>query len=137
MAALSETIILSTSHGANNNVETITGDKFKGAGYYGMSDGIHTIQVQISGFIGTIAIEGSLSNDPGDGDWLTIPIARQDSYSVDTTGLVSNTSSVTGVTYTTATTSTRIYNFTGNFVWVRALITDWTAGTVNRILLNH
>jgi len=30
-----------------------------------------------------------------------------------------------------------MYNFTGNFVWVRCLITSWTDGSVNSVKLNH
>lgn len=137
MAALSETIITSTSHGANSNVETITGEKFKGAGYFGMSDGVHTVQVQITGFIGDITIQGTLVNDPTNNDWIDIPLERQEGYSVDTTGLVTTASSANSITHSVATTSVKIYNFTGNFVWVRALVTNWTAGSVNRIMLNH
>jgi hypothetical protein len=137
MAALSETIIPSTSHAANSNIETITGEKFKGAGYYGMGDGVHTVQVQITNFIGDITIQGTLSANPGPNDWVDIPLERQEGFSVDTTGLVSVASSANSVSYSSATTSNKIYNFTGNFVWIRAIVSNWTAGTVNRILLNR
>lgn len=137
MAALSEIIIPSTSHAANSNVETITGAKFKGAGYYGMGDGVHTVQVQITNFVGNITMQGTLSADPTNNDWVDIPLERQEGFSVDTTGLVSAASSANAISYSSANTSNKIYNFTGNFVWVRAIVTNWTAGTVNRILLNR
>ena len=53
-----------------------------------------------------------------------------------TTGLVA-TQSVTSVEYTSVITNTKNYNFTGNYVWVRAYVSNWTDGTVNSIRLNH
>ena len=29
-----------------------SGEKFKGDGYYGRSDGLHTVQVNLTGFLG-------------------------------------------------------------------------------------
>ena len=55
---------------------------------------------------------------------------------VDTTGKVTETV-VDSITYTLAETSIKVYNTTGNFVWLRANISEWTAGTITRIELNR
>lgn len=92
--------------------------EYKGVGYYGRSDGIHTVQYGLTnGFVGTIEIQGTLATIPTADDWAVIADA----------------------TYTTAVpvSDSLIFNFTGNFTWVRAVITDFTAGDINRVLYSH
>ena len=131
----SETILSANTHPGGSTVETVTGEKFKGDGYYGRSDGLHTVQVDLVGFIGKVAMQGTLATNPVEADWFTL-VLDSGKQSVDTTGLVT-TQSITSVEYTSVTTNTKTYNFTGNYVWVRAYVSNWTAGTVNSIRLNH
>ena len=131
----SETILSANTHPGGSTVETVTGEKFKGDGYYGRSDGLHTVQVDLNGFIGTVTMQGTLATNPVEADWFTL-VLDSGKQSVDTTGLVT-TQSITSVEYTSVTTNTKTYNFTGNYVWVRAYVSNWTAGTVNSIRLNH
>lgn len=138
MAANSEIILNSTSHPSDSTATSVTGDKFKGAGYYGFGQSSHTVEFEITGFIGVLKIQGTLASDPQSTDWFDVSLLGENSFSVDTTGLVSsNNTTVKQVTHTVANTSVKIYNFTGNFTWVRAVVEDWTYGTVNRVLLNH
>ena len=37
----------------------------------------------------------------------------------------------------TATTNSFLNNFTGNFVWIRVSVTEFTAGTINNIFMAH
>jgi hypothetical protein len=115
MPANSTILIPSTSHAANLDPENITGEKFKGAGFYGMGCGLHTVSYQITTFTGDIKAQATLATDPQEEDWFD----------------------VSGSEYTgTAATEVYITNFTGNFVWLRAVV-NYTAGTVNRILVNY
>jgi len=114
MPSNSETILTANTHPGGGTTETVTGEKFKGDGYYGRSDGIHTVQYSISGFTGTVAIQGTLAINPVEADWFTVYTEAH-----------------------SATTKVTAINFTGNYVWVRASITDWTVGTVSSVLLNH
>lgn len=114
---------------------TLSGDKVKGDGYYGMSDGLHTVMIDLNGFIGTITIQGSLSQEPTESDWFLIELNKGE-YSLDTTGKVSQLIE-TSLEYTSAETSIKSYNATGNFVWIRANISNWSAGTISRIELNR
>ena len=99
----------STSVDRNSNPQ-------KGDGYYGRSDGFHTVQYDVAGFSGSIDIQATLAINPTSNDWFT----------------------VTGTNLTSVIdTVTHMYNFTGNYVWVRVNITNWSAGTVNSIKLNH
>ena len=133
--AQSETILTANTHGGDSTIQTVTGEKFKGDGYYGRSDGLHTVQVDLAGFIGKVAMQGTLATNPVEADWFTL-VLDSGKQSVDTTGLVA-TQSITSVEYTSATTNTKKYNFIGNYVWVRAYVSNWTDGTVNSIRLNH
>ncbi len=134
MPSNSETIISNQTHVGDSSVQTHTGEKFKGDGYYGRSDGLHTLQIDLNGFLGNIELQGTLAINPTADDYF--PIALGSGQTMDTTGkLVMSTS--TKLEYTANETSSKSYNFTGNFVWVRVYISNWTDGSVTSIKLNH
>lgn len=119
--------VLLTSTG--NSLE-VTGTKIAGDGYYGHSDGLHTVAWNLINFKGRIKIQATLANNPVDTDWCDIDL--------DSTG--------TGyVEFTSASTGTFNYNFTGNWVWVRAVVirshdpdlTVLNSGVVNSVLYNY
>ena len=131
MPATATTLIASTTHGtATGNYDgssiAFQSDSAKGDGYYGYSDGLHTVSWQVTSFIGDIKIQASLVETPGTGDWFDVTITDP-----------------AGTTYTspydgsTAQTAHVAYNFTGNFVNVRASITNFTAGTINKLRFNY
>jgi hypothetical protein len=136
MIARSEIILSNQTHPFGSEIESLFGEKYKGDGYYGRSDGIHTVQWSLTNFIGTVGIQGSLSVDPQESDWFTVRLGNNNEYTIDTTGKVS-TLSLTSIEYTESTTGSFSYNFVGNYVWVRALVSNWTAGTINSIMLSH
>ena len=113
MPSNSETILSATTHPGDSTVETVTGDSFKGDGYYGRADGVHTVQYNFDGLTGTITIQGSLATEPTDNDWFEVH-----SYTAS------------------QETANKYANFTGNYVWIRAKVV-YTDGTINSILLNH
>jgi len=114
MPSNSENILTNQTHPGDSTSETVTGDKFKGDGYYGRSDGLHTVQYNFTGLTGDLLIQGTLSTEPAETDWFTV-----DSY------------------IASQETSSVISSFTGNYVYVRAKVINWTDGTVNSIVLNH
>jgi hypothetical protein len=97
----------------------------KGDGYFGASDGLHTVTYTVTpNFAGSLAMEATLATAPAEADWFTVANST--------------------VTYTfpivPATTTTNYINFTGNFVWVRAHVirtADQPNGTVQFINYNH
>lgn len=133
--AQSETILSAQTHPGDSTNETVTGEKYKGDGYYGRSDGFHTVQIDLTGFIGRVEMQGTLAVDPTADDWFTVELGTG-TMSVDTTGALTE-QNITFVEYSEVTTNTKSYNFTGNYVWVRAKVSNWTDGTVNSIKLNH
>jgi hypothetical protein len=100
---------------------TFISDKVKGDGYYGSSDGFHTVAYKATpGFIGTMTMQASLATDPASTDWFGV-VGTEVNYSA----------------LNVRTTSTvDIFNFTGNFVWVRGYI-NISQGTVQSIKYNH
>ena len=130
MPATATTLIPSTTNGtATGNYDGSStwfySDAAKGDGFYGYSDGLHTVSWQLTGFTGKITIQASLVETPVDTDWFDVTL-------VDPAGTASGTLQ----TYTTES-SHKAYNFTGNFVNVRASITDFTAGTINKLRFNY
>jgi hypothetical protein len=112
MISNSETILSSTTHSGGEQT-IVTGEAYKGDGYYGRSDGLHTIQYTYTSFTGDIVIQGTLASNPAEEDWFEVH-----SYTASTE------------------TASKIASFTGNYVWIRAQII-YTAGSINSIKLNH
>ena len=116
--------------GTENELD-YTGDSVRGDGFYGFSDGIHTVQITVAAFIGRVYIQGTLASDPVEADWFNIKVNGNDDYITY------------GVGAGTGVTSTIAYTFQGNMVYLRAkvershlslLITQ--VGTLSKILLN-
>lgn len=114
---------------------TYTSDKVKGDGYFGRSDGLHSVQIKVTNFIGKVEIQGTLSVDPGSSDWFTVDLDSFRQY-VDTTGLVRK-ETLAFLNYTTSTTTILGFNLNGNFVWLRSKISNFTQGTVDYIKYNY
>ena len=125
--------ILSTSVFSGST--TLTSEKVKGDAYFGQSDGLHTIMVNLNGFTGTVKIQGSLETTPGDNDWFDIELGSDD-LSVDTSGLITKQVSESLI-YNIVETSMKAYNAVGNFVWLRANISNWQSGTISSIEMNR
>jgi hypothetical protein len=110
------TIVQSQVNSGDSTSFTIS-DKVKGDGYYGNADGLHTVAYICSDdFVGTIKMQASLATDPDNAvDW----------FDIDDTA-VGDGSSVVATTFK---------NFTGNFVWLRSVVSVET-GSVTKIQLN-
>ena len=118
----SVTLITNNVYDGSNPIDSIVGEKYQGDGYYGSTDGFHTVQYNISEFVGRIRIQASLATVPEEADWFTLAETTHVAVVDDSTDISSG-----GF----------VYNFTGNYVFVRAWVTDWTDGTVLSVLLNH
>lgn len=98
-----------------------TSDRVKGDGYFGGSDGFHTVMYTATPtFVGTVTMQATLASEPTENDWFNV---------VDTT------SNYTALNVRT-TSTVDVYNFTGNFVWVRGYIAI-DEGAVSSVRYNH
>jgi hypothetical protein len=130
MPALSQNLIFHTTSGTatvlvnytgTGTVQTFISDQVKGDGYFGGSDGFHTVAYNTTRyFIGTVTMQATLASEPVSSDWFTV--------------------SNTDVSYTEFDARTQssvdLSNFTGNFVWVRGYI-QIEEGAVTSIQYNH
>jgi len=86
------------------------GNAIPAANYYGGQGSAQTALIQTTGFTGVITIEASLNDWTQQAEW----------FAVETYGNA-----------TVPTTNTQAINMLGNFVWLRARVTEFTAGTIN------
>jgi len=122
-ATTSTTLLVSTTFGTaagnyDGSAAAFNSDKVKGDGYYGFSDGVHTIQTRVTSLVGTVKIQGTLVKDPATTDFVDIATVNESDGS-------------------TAITNSFFNNFTGNFVWIRIEVTAFTAGSINNIFMAH
>jgi 23S rRNA A2030 N6-methylase RlmJ len=93
-------------------------DKHKGAGYHSVQGGNHTAVYELENFIGSVSIQGTLMERPGELDW------------VDVSGtLITNTDS-------SSMTESTSRNFQGNFMWIRAKY-QLTNGKIANLSYNY
>ena len=124
MPATSLTLVTQTSQGSPNDAANYDGSttsfqttKVKGDGYYGYTDGLHTVAYFLNDFVGTLKMQGSLAETPTSTDW----------FDIDGTTMTNAVAGSTPVTY----------NFTGNFVWLRVAAVSFTGGSITKIQLNY
>lgn len=102
-------------------VMVYTSERIKGDGYYGGSDGFHTVSYTAAQtFIGTMTMQASLATEPAESDWFFIPETEQNYTVLDAR----------------STSTVDCYNFEGNFVWLRGYVAI-ADGAVEAIQVNH
>lgn len=102
---------------------TFVSNAEKGDGYYGSSDGLHTVAYTVKqNFIGEIKMQGTLAVNP-------IDVSTTQTDWFDIAG--------TDVSYPyPGSSNTQIKNFTGLFTWVRGVVT-FSQGAMHSISYNH
>lgn len=90
----------------------IQGTKYPACAYYLSNKDLQTLTWSVTACTGILTIEASLVDDPQDADWF----------------------SVHEITFATSTES-GYTNLTGNFVWIRATLTEHTTGVLNHVRL--
>lgn len=102
---------------------TFISQKEKGSGYYGSTTGLHTVQYTCSqDFVGTVTMQATLATSPESYDWFSIDSVQFKQTEIQAQH--NNTSTVS------------VYNFIGNFLWVRGVIL-MDIGEVQSVLYNH
>ena len=65
--------VMMTNTGRNHN---LVGEAIRADGYYGRTDGIHTVQVTVNNFTGSFGIQGTLATEPTEDDWFYINLNK-------------------------------------------------------------
>jgi hypothetical protein len=121
MILTNEEILSSTTYGiASGNYDGSSQDFFSNPGraadFYQGQGSVQTTIIQVTGFSGRIRLQATLNDDPVSAAWFEI----------------SDYDRRIGTT-----TETIPISITGNFVWIRAEITDFDAGTINQITITY
>ncbi len=126
----------------NQNSLSFTGDAVKADGYYGQTDGVHTVSVSVTNFQGRIHLEASLATTPTAADWFPIYLTSGNSFKqYPVTAAPSGANNL-------GDTATEAWTFRANILWIRARV-DRSAldplptsydptlhGMIDKILLN-
>jgi hypothetical protein len=114
------TVVVDYPNTGTNTMVYIS-DKVKGDGYFGGSDGFHTVMYTAGAdFVGTVTMQATLASAPSEADWFN----------------VANTTSTYRLVDVRETGTVDLHNFIGNFVWVRGHISI-EQGVVSSIRYNH
>lgn len=110
-----------TQHGVpsgnyDGSSENFDSDGTKGVGYYRGQGSIQTVYQRITGFTGVITLQATLDQNWEAANW------------VDVNEFGDGSSSVSGVYPVT---------LTGNYTWIRARITEFSAGTIDSITVTY
>ena len=118
MAITTVTLLPSTTYGTpsgnyDGSSEDFIGDPQKAANYYRGRGGTQTIRWVYLGFQGKVTIQATLDNDPADSRWFDVA-AYGDGSSADSSTI----------------TDTHIQAVMGNFVWLRAVVSNFKDGVI-------
>ena len=118
MAITTVTLLPSTTYGTpsgnyDGSSQDFIGDPQKAANYYRGRGGTQTIRWVYQGVQGKVTIQATLDNDPADSRWFDIA-ATGDGSSDDSTTI----------------TATYVEAVVGNFVWLRAVVSNFKDGTI-------
>lgn len=126
----------------------VVGARVRADGYFGSTDGIHTISVHYTNLKGGFKIQGTLSLDPSEDDWFDIQLngsacpagSSYVEYPRDPYAATGPSGGDTGVD---------AFTFVGNFTYLRAILTRsylgdtppnnvalQTYGEIDRVLLS-
>lgn len=125
MTVNTQIILSNTVHGTpSGNYDgsslTFVSDAAKAVGYYRGQGSIETVFIQVTGFDGIITLQATLDEDPSTID---SELGWFDVYTYDAAG-------ETRTDYHPAV-------LTGNFTWIRAVVTQFEAGTINSITTTY
>jgi len=124
MAQATIAILIPQTNYVGSNPLSIIGVKQQAASYYIAGKDLQTVTWSLGNlvtnsptyFVGNITIQASLATSPGVTDWFNV-------YSIPVSS--------------TLTGQTGYYNLVGNYVWLRAVVTQWTAGPISTIAVSY
>lgn len=92
----------------------VTGEPARADGWYGYSDGLHTVAIYLNEFQGRIMFQASISTQPLEEDWFPIQIENQNYLSFPLDPMAP--------TGTSGDSGTLGFNIKGNFTWLRVKV---------------
>jgi hypothetical protein len=118
-----------TAHVLANGTYDVVGNKVAAASYYISCKSLQTVNINVSSLTGNIIIQASLSTEPSANmvstDWFKV-------YEME-----ANTSISASTAARDSANASMSVNIDGNFVWMRALVEDFSTGVVNWVKLSY
>lgn len=111
-----KSVVMMSNTGRDHN---LVGKPIRADGWFGNPDGIHTVQVIYSNFTGAFGLQGTLELDPQEKDWFYINLNQFSAIDTPFVRFPVRPASPTG---DSGDTGTKAFTFTGNFVWLRAVL---------------
>jgi hypothetical protein len=106
-----------TPSGNYNGANTMfVGDAVPAANYYAGQGIVQTLTYSAANLVAVITLQATLQNNGPQSSW----------FDIDTYGNA-----------TVATTGTQANSVIGNFSYLRAVVTDFTAGTINSVTVSY
>lgn len=120
MILTTETLLNTTVYGTasgnyDGSSQDFLSDVVRAVSYYQGQGSIQTVTIQVEGFVGRIRLQASLNDDPVAAAWFEV---------YDYNRLA-------------PTTDFHPVSLVGNYVWMRAEITDFSAGTIQTISISY
>lgn len=100
----------------DGSTDHFVSDAEKAVDYYQGQGSLQTVFIRVTDFEGTITLQATLDYDSEQANWFDV------------------------YEYNTASSAITDYvpvNLTGNFVWIRAVVTDFVAGTINFVNMSY
>ena len=125
MAATTVFLLPLTTHGEpsgnyDGSSEDFIGTPQKAANYYRGRGGVQTIQWRFIGVQGDVTIQATLDADPATTQWADV-ISYGDASTADSTTI----------------TDIHTEGVLGNFTWLRAVVTNFTDGTIESVTATY
>lgn len=124
----------------NQEALSYTGTAVRADAFYGNTDGLHTVSVHYTNFVGRVCIEGTVVTNPTESDWFPVYLTSGTSYRQYPV----NSSQPTGTN--SGDTGAEGFTFRGNLMYIRARVdrsylpdTEYDSvnhGSIGKILLN-
>lgn len=109
--------------------------KEQGAGYYGTTNGLHTLTMtSTKTFVGTATVQATLATDPVEADWFDVDSATF-TYTTDAEDYIP-TNNLGANPYIANIPRVDYANFTGQFTWLRVNVIN-ESGAILKISYNY
>ncbi len=122
LVLLPETSYVNPGNGAPY---TVTSNSQPAASYYLGNRDLQTVNIKLTGVTGNIMIDATLASAPASTDWFNV-------YSLE-----ANATADANTAPKLASDASLYTNIDGNFVYIRARVVDFAAGTVNFVKLSY
>jgi len=122
MKTTTQQLLPLTNHGtASGNYDgsstDFNGDAVKAAGYYSTHGTLQSAAFFTEDFLGTIEIQATVDSESATASWFTVH-----TFTGDGSSLVADNEA---------------QNLTGRFTWVRAKVSNFTQGVINKVTVSY